>query len=299
MSEGIVELRSDEAVVEIAPDAGGAITRYAQIRGSQSMNLLRPALPHAVENRVPTDMSCFPLVPFSNRIRDARFTFGGQAIQLAPNFPPEPHAIHGHGWQSGWVVTEGADDRVTLEYHHAADAWPFPYRARQSFTLSGDELKVGIAVSNEGREPMPVGFGLHPFFVRTPRTKVIAGVDAIWLSDDNHMPTELVALPEDRRLDRGIDPDEVSLDHHFTGWDGVAHIEWADRGMRMTMTAEGPFGFLVVFTPPGEDFACLEPATNALDAFNQAHTRPDSGLIVLDPGGEVGGAVTFSPESLG
>ena len=145
---------------------------------------------------------------------------------------------------------------------------------------------------------MPVGFGFHPFFVRTPRTRITAAVDAVWLNDDNSMPTELVALAEDRRLDRGIDPNDVSLDNNFTGWDGVATIEWADRGVRVTMTAEGPFEFLVVFTPPGEDFACVEPATNVIDAFNQAHTRTDTGTIVLEPGKEVTGVVTFSPEDI-
>ena len=296
--ESLVQLRSDDAVVQIAPEAGGALTRYAQLRGTEALDLLRPALPHAVENRVPTDMSCFPLVPFSNRVRDGRFTFNGRDIQLMPNFPPEPHAIHGHGWQTSWVVTEQADDRLTIGYRHDHDAWPFPYSARQSFLLSGDVLQITMAVSNEGDEPMPVGFGFHPYFVRTPQTRISAAVDAVWLSDDDSMPTELVALAEDRRLDRGIDPNDVSLDNNFTGWDGVATIEWADRGVRVTMTAEGPFAFLVVYTPPGEGFACVEPATNVIDAFNQAHTRTDTGTIVLGPGKEVTGAVTFSPEDI-
>jgi aldose 1-epimerase len=298
MNDGLVELRSDDAVVHVAPEAGGAITRYAQLRGTESLDLLRPALPQAVENRVPTDMSCFPLVPFSNRIRDGRFTFNGRDIHLVPNFPPEPHAIHGDGWKAPWVVTEQEDDRLVIDYHHDGGAWPFPYRARQSFVLSGDELQVALAVSNEGDEPMPVGFGLHPFFVRTPRTRISAAVDALWLNDDDSMPAELVPLPEDRRLDRGINPNEVSLDNNFAGWDGVAEIEWVDRGVRMTMTAEGPFGFLVVYTPAGEGFACLEPATNMIDAFNQAHTRTDTGLIELEAGKEVAGVVTFSPGDL-
>ncbi|HEX2049445.1 MAG TPA: aldose 1-epimerase [Actinomycetota bacterium] len=298
IAEGLVELRSNDAVVEVAPGAGGVITRYARLRGLESLDLFRPALPHAVERRVPTDTSCFPLVPFSNRIRDGRFTFDGREIRLPPNFPPEPHAIHGHGWQTSWAVSERADDRLTIGFRHDPDAWPFPYSARQSLSLSGDELTVALAVTNEGDEAMPVGFGLHPYFVRTPRTRISAAVDGVWLSDAGSMPTELVELPADRRLDRGIDPDDVSLDNNFTGWDGVAEIEWADRGLRITMTAEGPFEFLVVYTPPGERFACVEPATNVIDAFNQARTRTDTGTIVLEPGTEVAGAVTFSPEDL-
>jgi aldose 1-epimerase len=299
MNEGPVELRSDGAVVTVAPKAGGAITRYARLREGETLDLLRPALANAVANRVPTDMSCFPLVPFSNRIRDGRFTFNGRDIQLVPNFPPEPHAIHGHGWTTGWAVVEHTDEHLTIGYRHDPDAWPFPYSARQSFALSGDELRVTVAVSNEGDEPMPVGFGLHPFFVRTPQTKITAAVEGLWLSDDNSMPAELVTLPQDRRLDRGINPDEVTLDNNFAGWNGVAEIEWADRGVRVTMTAQGPFDFLVVYTPAGEGFACVEPATNMSDAFNRAHTQRDTGMIELEPGKEVTGTVTFSPDDIG
>lgn len=297
MEEAIKELRNDDAAVHVAPGAGGVITRYALLRGSESLDILRPALSDAVAKRVPTDASCFPLVPFSNRIRDGRFTFNGRAVRLAPNFPPEPHAIHGHGWQTEWDVLDETEDSLTIGYRHHADAWPFPYSARQTLLLTGDRLRVSIAVSNEGDEPMPAGFGLHPYFVRTPRTRITAGVEAVWLSDESSMPTELVSLPEDRRLDRGIDPNDVSLDDNFTGWDGTALIEWADRGIRLTMATEGPFGFVQVYTPPGEGFACVEPVTNTTDAFNQAHTRADTGMLVVEPGTEASGTVTFSPQT--
>lgn len=298
MDQGLVELRSDDAVVQVAPPAGGAVTRYALLRRNEAMDLLRPALPEAIKGRVPTEMSCFPLVPFSNRIRDGRFTFNGRDIHLAPNFPPEPHAIHGHGWKTSWTVTEQTDDRLTIGYRYEAGEWPFPYSARQSFSLSGNQLQITVAVSNDGDVPMPVGIGLHPFFVRTPQTRISANVDAMWLSDEDAMPSELVALPDNISLGSGMNPDDASLDNNFTGWDGVAEVEWADRGLRVRITTEGTFEFLVIYTPPGEDFVCIEPATNVIDAFNQVHTRTDTGAVVLEPRGELTGAVTFSPEAL-
>lgn len=298
MKGSVVTIQSGGGVVGVAPDAGGAITRYARQQGSGSLDIFRPALPGAVANKVPTDMSCFPLVPFSNRIRNGRFTFNGHDVQLTPNFLPEPHAIHGYGWKTAWEVIKQADDSLTIGYSYEGGEWPFPYSATQSFTLSGDELKVALRVQNEGAETMPVGFGIHPFFVRTRQTKLIASVDGEWLSGADSMPTELVPLASDRRLDRGIDPDQVAVDNNFTGWDGIAAVEWADRGLRVVMRAEGPFAFLVVYTPAGKDFLCAEPATNMLDAFNQAKARTDTGTIELEPGEEVSGVVTFSPEDL-
>ena len=111
-------------------------------------------------------------MPFSNRIRDARFTFQGRAVTLPPNFLPEPHAVHGHGWHAAWTVSDRSDASVTVEYRHAADAWPFSYRARQRFSLADDRLDLEFMVTNEAAEAMPVGFGVHPYFVRTPRARL-------------------------------------------------------------------------------------------------------------------------------
>jgi aldose 1-epimerase len=52
------------------------------------------------------DAGSYPLVPFSNRIGHARMQWKGASHTLAQNFPPEPHAIHGVGWQRPWAVME-------------------------------------------------------------------------------------------------------------------------------------------------------------------------------------------------
>src|SRR4051812_14410085 len=46
----------------------------------------------------------YPLVPCSNRIGDARLDWQGRTWPLTPNNAPEPHAIHGIGWQLPWTV---------------------------------------------------------------------------------------------------------------------------------------------------------------------------------------------------
>ena len=54
----------------------------------------------------------FPLVPYSGRIDHGRFTFQGREYRVPPNFPPEPHAIHGEGWMQAWTVERAdADSR--------------------------------------------------------------------------------------------------------------------------------------------------------------------------------------------
>jgi aldose 1-epimerase len=241
-------------------------------------------------------MSCFPLVPFSNRIRNGRFTFRGRTVTLPPNFPPEPHNIHGQGWRAAWTVVDHADTHLTIEYRHAAGDWPFAYRARQHYGLSGDRLDVTITVTNEALEAMPVGFGLHPYFVRTPRTRLRARVRQFWKEDDDSMPTELVPVLDTIPLATGLNPDAVALDTNFLGFGGTAHIEWPEHDARLRLVTDGPFGCLVVYTPPGQPFFCVEPATNCIDAFNLAAAgRADTGMLVLDAGATVSGTVRFLP----
>ena len=260
------------------------------------MELLRPASPEALETATPTDMACFPLVPFSNRVRNGRFNFGGREVQLSPNFPPEPHTIHGHGWQTSWAVEERSDSSLTTGFTHQADAWPWPYRARQHYKLSPDALEVTISITNMGDEPLPAGLGIHPYFVRTARSRLATEVDKVWLSDDDFMPSELVTVPREWDLN-GLDPNSVSLDNNFTGWSGTAVIDWQDRHARLIMTADDLFKFLVVYTPAGEDFFCAEPVSNSLDAFNLADQgRTDVGVSVVDPGETLAGRIRFAPE---
>ena len=284
--------------MEVAPAACGAVTRLTSGDGDRQIHWLRPATASALADRDARGMACFPLVPFSNRIRDGRFTFGGRAIVLPPNFPPEPHAVHGQGWQAAWTLVEQAPSSATIEYLHAPGAWPFAYRARQSFALEPTCARLRMTITNETQEAMPLGFGFHPFFVRTPRARLIAPVVGMWQTDTDAMPTSLIPLPATLPLaTTGIVPDEHSLDTHFTGFGGSARVEWPEWRARLRLETSGPFGFLVVYTPPDKGFFCAEPVTNSLDAFNLAAAgRPDTGMIVLAPGAVAEGTMTLTPE---
>ena len=294
----MVELRTGSAVLAVSPEAGGVITRYASEHDGAIIEWLRPAAADAVARRAAGDTSCFPLVPFSNRIRDARFHFRGRLIQLPQNFQPEPHAIHGHGWRAAWTVVDTSDTGLTIEYRHPAGAWPWAYRARQAFSLARDGLRVRFSVTSAASEPMPVGFGLHPYFIRTSGVRVRAAVGRMWRSDERKMPAGLVTPPADLLMDgRGLSPDATPLDNNFVGSGGRVQIEWPEWDARLHIVADPVFECLVVYTPAGRDFFCVEPATNCIDAFNLADVgRTDTGMLVLQPGGTAAGDVTFTPE---
>ncbi len=295
----VIELRAGSTHLAVAPEVGGSITRYASDRDGASIEWLRSAPPDAIASRAAGGMSSFPMVPFSNRIRDAAFRFRGRTIQLPQNFPPEPHAIHGHAWREPWTVTSSSDAALTMEYRHPADSWPWTYVAQQAFDLTDARLRIRFTVTNEASAPMPVGFGLHPYFIRTPRVTVRADVGRMWEADAGLMPVTL-APPPPQLLPggAGLNPDTTTLDNNFVGFGGQAVIDWPEWNARLRIDADPVYACLVVYTPAGRDFFCVEPATNCIDGFNLADAgRTDTGVVVLAPGDTAAGDVTFTPET--
>src|SRR6266478_2199272 len=200
----LITLRADGAGLTVAPAVGGAVTRYWLERDGTTWEWLRPTPPEALRDAFPYRTAAFPLVPYSNRIREGRFAFRGRAVALPLNRPPERHAIHGHGWQARWRTIEAGPTEARLEYRHAADDWPSAYCATQHFTLSPTSLTVAITLTNEADASMPAGLGWHPYFPRTPRATIAADVGAVWLADAETMPTALAPAPTGGDPSRGV-----------------------------------------------------------------------------------------------
>jgi len=295
-SDTLVTLRSDRAWVGVAPGIGGAIAHFHWDDGTHRHDWLRPATVDDLRAGTADRLACFPLVPFSNRIRDGQFVFAGRTVRLPLNQWPQPHTEHGHGWQAAWRVTGRNDDRLAVEYEHAADAWPFPYLARHEIALTQDELRLTLSIENRGDEAMPAGLGFHPYFPRTAGCRLAARADAMWQTDAEVMPTALVAAdPRLATLD-GIAIDGTVFDNAFTGWRRKATIRWPETGAALVLDADPPLDFLVLYTPAGEPYFCAEPVSHCTDAFNlAAQGRGDTGILVLEPGARASATVRLRP----
>ena len=291
----LITLRAGGAGLVLAPAAGGSVVRYWIDRGAEPWELLRPfAAPGPI---APFESAAFALVPYSNRIRAGQFQFQGRGMRLPLNRLPEPHSIHGLGWQASWRPTDVRAHEATLEFRHDAGAWPWSFVAIQHFRLEPASLTVALTLRNEDTTPMPSGLGWHPYFPRTPRTTITADVQRMWLTDAEVMPTTLVLPGPGADPSRGVVADAVALDHCFVGWRHRAVIEWPEADTRLVMTAGTPLDFLVVFTPPGRPFFCAEPVSHVTDAFNLAAAgRADTGMRVLLPGETLRASVTLSVE---
>jgi aldose 1-epimerase len=283
-----LELTTASATLRIAPSLGGALTAF-MVGG---VPVLRATGQAALVARDVLRTSCYPLVPYSNRIADAALRFAGRTYRLAQNFGDSPHAIHGVGWQRAWRVGEASAAHALLALDHAPGhdgeaSWPWPFRALLSYRVhehAGDALLTcTLGLRNEGKEAFPFGLGFHPFFPASAVTTLGFTADAVWRNDAAQLPSEKIAIPAAWRFDPPRGLHGLALDNVFTGFRGAATID-DDRAQRR-LEADRALAFAVVYAPAHRDFVAVEPVTHETDAFNRAAAGAKAtGMRVLGPG---------------
>ncbi|MDO8774334.1 MAG: aldose 1-epimerase [Burkholderiaceae bacterium] len=234
-------------------------------------------------------LASFPMVPWSNRISGAGFAQDGQFHPIAPNRVGEPYPIHGDGWLQPWTLTRPARDTLvmTLESHQF-EGNPYDYQATQRFVLRRDGMDQTLSVTHTGTRPLPYGLGQHPWFLRSPRTRLSAPVTGVWLSGADPLPTaHATEFPPTWDLNAGMDVNGTLVDNAFTGWSGQACIDFPDQQLQLVMRVpelldEGRAdGYCLLYRPPHGPAFCFEPVTHPIDAF---HVPGQPGLRVLRPG---------------
>jgi len=284
-----LELVDGVARVALLPAVGGAIAAFAW----RGRDVLRPMPAAAIAAGNVRLAACYPLVPYSNRIRDARLRFGGAAHALARNFGDHPHAIHGVGWQRAWRVGRSDAANACLRYTHDprgddARAWPWPFTATQTFALGNDadgaRLAVTLTLANTGTTTFPFGLGWHPFFPRDSATTLRFEARDVALNDATQLPVRRVAATGAWSFASARNPGRATLDNVFAGWRGQAALA-AEDGTATTLAADSACDRLVVYAPEGRDFIAVEPVTHDTDAFNRAADgEPGTGMRALGPG---------------
>lgn len=290
----LLPLRAGRLAVDLAPHAGGSIARFAVEGPEGGVDIMRPADPATLAQGRGNNSSCYPLVPYSNRIADGRVMVDGRDIYMRPNWPGQRHPMHGDGWRRPWLVERFNETEADLLYVHDRQGWPFPYRARQSIRLSEDALTVGISVQSMDSSPVPIGLGLHPFFVRDEDTTLAYKAARVWLADADVLPTTRVEVPPRWDFSTQRKLGAIVLDNCFDGWDGQATIAWPSRGLRLDIEASPVFAYAVVYVPEGRPYFCFEPVSHANNGFalHQLGVE-DVGYRLLAKGDRLAGEVVF------
>lgn len=250
----------------------------------------------------PLTAANFHMIPYSNRIRDGKFTFLGETIALANS---QSHAIHGALRKLPWQVIAQDSSSLTCAINsadHQQVNWPWPIEATVEQSVDGTELRSHLTLWNRGDSPMPAGMGWHPYFLRQvngseptltlPVTAAFPDHNGDCLPDGavTPLPPEL-----DFRQARTLDGDQF-IDACLSGLNGTCIIDWRNAGIRLLMQASEICRYLILYNPNQPYFA-VEPVTNANDAFNLASQGIASGTQVVEPGGSLSASLSLQVQT--
>jgi aldose 1-epimerase len=265
-----LELRNAALHLSLRPDLGGCIEGLWH----HALPVLRSSAPGTLQNV--RDCASYPLVPFSNRVAQARLEWKGTSHPLVKNFGTEAHSIHGVGWQRAWQVLDADASFAMLSLEHKpSSAWPFAFDASQTFRLKDDTLELTMSITNQSAGDAPVGLGWHPYFVKRARSRMAFAATGRWEMGDDKIPTG-------RSPVSGLDADcaYLDVDHCFDGWNGTLHL----RDELFHMTLSSSLRRLVVYTTPEKDFVAIEPVSHVNNAMNQSTRAQELGVEVLSAG---------------
>jgi aldose 1-epimerase len=296
----LVTLSAHGFTLGLLPELGGSVAWLSwQAPDGRKRPLLRPSDATAIASANPSNLACFPLVPFANRIAGSRFPFRGREHVLPVNRPPDPTAIHGFGFQAPWRVEAIDEATVRLHHEHRTPGSPFRYRAEQVFRLRPGAVSIAIAVTHDGADEMPYGIGLHPWFPRPPETWLTLSATTVFAPDETLLPRapEPVAAEADFSAGRRAD-DAVPLNGCFAGWDGRAAIRWPREGHGIDLAADPAFRAAQLFLPDDRAVLCVEPVSHVPNVHNHPEWAEFGGLHVLGPGATLGGGMTIRPVAL-
>lgn len=240
------------------------------------------------------------LMPWPNRIRDGRYSFGGTDLQLPLTEPSRGNASHGLARWVAWTMEEHTANSVSLQYRLMAQTgYPWLLDLHVLYDLSAAGLTVTQTATNLSASPAPYASGAHPY--------LSAGqgpVDGWELT----LPAATRVLADDRLLPVGAEPVDGTaydfriarplratvLNHAFTDLDrdgdGRATVTLRDPGQSpgVALWVDDRHGWLQVYTADdvpatARRSLAVEPMTANADAF-----RTGEDLITLAPAGQPG-----------
>jgi aldose 1-epimerase len=252
------------------------------------------------------------LYPTPNRVRNGVFRYQGknypQVLQGVTIF--EHGLVHSQSWS--FQTPEVRADSIHLKTWIDVDetspvfqAFPFRHRLSLEYSLFATGLKVSYTIENKDDQALPFGFGLHPYFSRLcgdEGTYVELPAGSVMDTTSDLLPTgrliEVAATIYDLRKKMKIGA--LDLDHVFTGVpEGkYAQVSYPCLGLRVQLVTTQDFSHLVLYSPRGASFFCLENQTCSTDAHNlfDRGFKTEAGLKFVPTGHLHTGSVTYQIE---
>jgi aldose 1-epimerase len=239
------------------------------------------------------------LMPWPNRIRDGRYSFGGVDQQLALSEPERQNAIHGLVRFTAFQLVSHDADRVEQRLRlFPQTGWSGILDLSVVHSVNGDGLTVEVTATNVGPGAAPFGYAAHPYL-----TAGEARVDEVALTvpaadylavDERLLPVAITPVGGTDYDCRGGAPVGArQLDTAFTNLtrdsDGRWRVQLRNGERETTMWGDGACEWIQVFTGDSLSSAlrrtsgiAVEPMTCGPDAFNAGVTH--AGMLTIESG---------------
>lgn len=229
------------------------------------------------------------LFPFPNRLNGGKYQWLEKKYQFPINNAATGNAIHGFVREAVFEVEyiflarNCAHLRCSFDYLGDREYYPFPFSIELEFSIhDSGKFELQVEVLNLHHEPIPMGFGWHPYFCLTES----ANRHALRLPPCEKVEINDKMIPTNGRS-RYLDfqkwsaVGETMLDNCFHNAKTRGYyklmLEAAGRTLAVKSTVK-QFPFFQVFTPPHRESIALEPMSCNVDAFNN-----QQGLVSLAP----------------
>jgi galactose mutarotase-like enzyme len=257
VSNGEIWLMDGDSTAVVAPRRGGMVTLF-NAAGKDVFYLDESTLEDDTKNV----RGGIPLLfPSPGRLTEDVWAGG-------------PLKQHGFARNHAFEVLDRAANRVALRLR-ASDAkelsYAYPFVLNVVYTLSDRNLRIDVSVENHGPQPMPMGFGLHPYFLVPQAQKANVRV-----------PTRATRVFDNRakqeRAFTGLELDGEEVDMHLLDH-GANEASLLSPDLVVAIKGSPEFAHWVVWTQSGKDYVCLEPWTCPADML-----RTGDHLIAVPPG---------------
>ncbi|OWV27365.1 hypothetical protein B7988_00855 [Fibrobacter sp. UWB1] len=244
------------------------------------------------------------LTPFPGRTAYAKFTWQGKTYELVNNVSWAPHALHGFLQNKEWEFESFESEAdsctavFTCDWPGAFAGFPFPFRATNAITFTGESVSITSTVKNVGNTDMPYSEGWHPYFTlgeKIDNLTMKLPSCSLALLDKADIPTG--EFKEDSRFESGrkindefindcfcLEKDVTELQANGSDFINNAHVSLESDNYSLDIWQKAgveQYNAIQIYTPPDRMSIAIEPMTAEPDALN--HHR---GLIVIPPGEE-------------
>ena len=252
-----------------------------------------------------------PILFPPNRIDAGRFEFSGRTYQFPISEKQTNNSLHGFLSHRPWsfdVIKSDEDEAVvSLSYKSDRDEdyysyYPHDFTIKMVYTLNGHGLHQDIAISNEGKEDMPLGLGWHTAFalkfkegVDPDNVKVKVSIGERVELSDRGLPTGVVSPLSDDEIkfrQEGQSPLYEVMDDHYTvnpiEKDGElfhgALLEDVASGARVVYRVDPVYKHWMIWNCFKEgSFICIEPQNWRVNAPNLDMSAEESGMDHIVP----------------